>query len=215
MADRGALYIAFGERARAQAAQSIRTLRQHAPDLPVHVVGDGNIAGAEVALRPDQDAGARAYKTAMYTLSPFQQTLYLDADTEVRASPRAGFDLLGYVDLVLAQDVTRVLAQNHWPHLVAEEVAATRQALGTDQHMYFNSGVIFFNRNARVERMMAAWSDEWNRWGKHDQMALLRAIHQHPVRIAPMRECWNTHRAHQVTFVYHKHRQARRPGAPQ
>jgi hypothetical protein len=63
--------------------------------------------------------------------------------------------------------------------------------------------------------MMAAWHEEWQRFGAHDQMALLRAIHRCPVRIAPMREPWNTHKRGVAALVFHNHRQARREGAPQ
>lgn len=213
--DRGALYIAYGERAKAQARASINTLHKHAPDLPVTVVSDRPMPdGVQTIIRPDADLGARTYKTSMYVLSPYQQTLFLDADTEVRASPRAGFNLLGYVDMVLAQDVNRVFAYNKWPHLRPEEVRETVALLGTAHHMYFNSGVIFFNKNERVEEVMHMWHEEWRRFGNQDQMALLRAIHACPVRIAPMRHPWNSHRTHEASFVFHKHRQARRDGAP-
>jgi hypothetical protein len=215
MMERGVLYVAYGEKARKMAQASILTVRRHAPGLPVAVVSDAPLAGADVhVFHSEADRGARTQKTQMYRLSPFDETLFLDADTEMRASPEPGFRLLEFVDLVLAQDVTRNFADNKWPHLNQEEVAATAREIGTAQHMYFNSGVIFFRRNERVEAMMDAWHEEWQRWGVHDQMALLRAIHRSPVRIAPMRAPWNTHIRSQAAFVYHKHRQARREGAP-
>lgn len=213
---RGVLYVAYGEKARDQAQVSIKTLRRHAPGLPAAVVGDKPLPGADLHVPfPEADRGARTQKTQIYTLSPFAQTLFLDADTELVASPEPGFRLLQYVDLVLGQDVTRNFADNHWPHLNQAEVAYTQQVLGGSRHfMYFNSGAIFFRRNERVEQMMAAWHEEWSRFQMHDQMALLRAIHRCPVRIAPMRAPWNTHIRSQAAFIFHKHRQARREGAP-
>lgn len=214
--ERGVLYVAYGEKARKMAQASILTVRRHAPGLPVAVVSDAPLAGADVhVFHPEADRGARTQKTQMYRLSPFDETLFLDADTEMRASPEPGFRLLQLVDLVLGQDVNRNFADNKWRHLRAEEVTFTEQALGTRQHMYFNSGVIFFRRNERVAAMMAAWHEEWQRFGMHDQMALLRAIHRCPVRVAPMREAWNTHKRGVAAFVFHNHRQARREGAPQ
>lgn len=215
IADRGVLYIAYGDRARLQAQNSIRTLRRFNKSLTVALVGDKKMQEADrFIFHPEEDRGARTQKTQMYRLSPFKKTLYLDADTELLSSPEPGFNLLHYVDLVLAQDVTRIFIQNHWPHLKAEEVAYTNQTIKTGHHMYFNSGVIFFNRNERVEALMTAWHEEWCRWKMHDQMALLRAILLHPVRIAPMRAPWNTHHRSNAAFIYHKHRQARRDGAP-
>jgi hypothetical protein len=212
--DQGVLYVAYGEKARAQALASMQSLQRFAPGLPAAVVSDTPLGDALHVHHPDADRGARTQKTQMYRLSPFEQTLFLDADTELVGSPAPGFGMLQFVDLVLAQDVTRNFADNRWTHLNQDEVAATAREIGTAQHMYFNSGVIFFRRNERVAAMMDAWHEEWQRWGVHDQMALLRAIHRSPVRIAPMRQAWNTHIRSQAAFVHHKHRQARREGAP-
>lgn len=216
IAAKGVLYVAYGEKARAQAQNSMQMLRCHMHGIAVAVVSDTNLKGADHFIHhPEEDRGARTQKTQMYRLSPYENTLFLDADTEVLSSPVAGFGLLEYVDLVLAQDVNRIFCENHWPHLKQDEVTFTKKVLGTGQHMYFNSGVIFFRRNTRVEAMMAAWYEEWCRWKVHDQMALIRAIHRCPVRIAPMRAPWNTHHRSGASFVFHKHRQARREGAPQ
>jgi hypothetical protein len=216
IAEKGVLYVAYGVKAREQAQNSMQTLRRQMRGIPVAVVSDSELKGADHFIQhPEEDRGARTQKTQMYRLSPFEKTLFLDADTELISSPTPGFDLLNYVDLVLGQDVTRIFIENHWPHLNQEEVTHTRKVIGTGQHMYFNSGVIFFRRNERVQAMMAAWHEEWCRWKMHDQMALLRAIQRCPVRIAPMRAPWNTHRRSEVAFVFHKHRQARREGAPQ
>lgn len=216
IAPKGVLYVAYGEQAREQARGSLATVRRQARHLPVAVVSDLPLPGADQhVFHPEADRGARTQKTQIYRLSPFERTLFLDADTEMLCSPEAGFELLAYVDLVLAQDVTRNFADNHWQHHDPQERAATVALLGSAQHMYFNSGVIFFRRNERVAAMMDAWHEEWLRWGLHDQMALLRAIHTHPVRIAPMRRPWNTHVKSEARFIYHKHRQARREGAPQ
>jgi hypothetical protein len=216
IAEKGVLYVAYGVKAREQAQNSMQTLRRQMRGIPVAVVSDSELKGADYYIHhPEEDRGARTQKTQMYRLSPFKNTLFLDADTELISSPTPGFDLLNYVDLVLGQDVNRIFIENHWPHLNQEEVTHTKKVIGTSQHMYFNSGVIFFRRNERVQAMMVAWYEEWCRWKMHDQMALLRAIHRFPVRIAPMRAPWNTHHRSGAAFVFHKHRQARREGAPQ
>lgn len=214
MTTRGVLYVAYGEKALVALQHSLRSLGKYAPGLAVRVVSDREVFGAQTILRPEADPGARRYKTDMYNLSPFAQTLFLDADTELRASPEAGFKLLGYVDMVLGQDANRVFEYNKWPALLPAEVKATKAELGHGHLMYYNSGVIFFNRNPRVEALMSAWADEWNRYGRQDQMALLRAISRSPVRIAAMRQPWNTHIGSEARFIFHRHRTARREGAP-
>jgi len=215
-ADRGVLYVAYGEAARARARESIKSLRTQAPGLPVAVVSDAPLKGADIQIHHvEVDRGARAQKTRMYSLSPFRRTLFLDADTVVLASPEAGFGLLDYGDVVLSQDPVRIFAQQTWPHLDPQEVAATRQETSGGEHLYWNSGVIFFRRSERARVMFQTWHAEWTRWGKHDQMPLFRSIYRHPVRIVAVREAWNTHRRPHAKFVFHDHHAARREGAPQ
>lgn len=213
---KGALYIAYGDAAVRQATISISTLRQRAPKLPIAVVSNKNsFPSCTFIERPDADLGAREWKTRMYELSPFDKTLFLDADTEVLSSPEAGFKLLEYVDIVLGQDLHRIfMSAIAYSKLVREEVTATVSEIGGEHFMYFNSGVIFFNKNERVKAMMEEWHREWERWKTHDQPALLRAIHSSPVRIAPIRSPWNTNIRTNVAFVWHKYRQARREGSP-
>jgi hypothetical protein len=213
---RGILWLAFGDRARAQCLRSMETARQYAPHLPHAVISTAPLGDAQLLERPEADIGARTYKTQLYSLSPFEETLYLDADTELVAAPTGGFQLLQFVDLVLGQDCNRRVLDCHWRNHDPEERAVTLQELpaGGDV-LYYNSGVLFFKRHPRVAALFAAWHTEWQRWGKHDQLALARALYTNPVRIATIRENWNTHVKSNACLVYHKHRTASRPGAPQ
>lgn len=216
MIQQGALYVAYGDAARRLCARSIETLRGYAPELPVVVVSDAPVAGAELLLRPDADPGARTWKTQMYTLSPFVDTLFLDADTEVVSDPAAGFGLLRWFEVVMAQDENRRLADCVWTGHIPEERAATLAELGLDgDWLYYNTGAIFWKRTARTEALFAAWYTEWQRWRLHDQMAFARALYTHPVRLATMRETWNTRKRPRATFVWHNHHTAGREGSPQ
>lgn len=214
VAKRGILYIAFGDQAREQVKQSIATVKVYAKTLPIAVISDAPFTEADINIyHIDSDVGARSVKTRMYSLSPFEETLFLDADTEMLASPDGGFELLKYVDMVIAQDVNRKLSDVKWKNLPAEEIRYTQEYIGVDV-LYFNSGVIFFKRNERLQKMFQAWNREWEHFGRQDQLALVRAIHDNPVRIAPMRHPFNTHKKAEANFVYHKHRAASRTGAP-
>ena len=215
IAEEGALYVAYGEKARAHAQAGIQSLKSHARRLRVAVVSDSPLEGADHdIIHIETDRGARTQKTRMYSLSPFRKTLFLDADTRVLSSPAPGFRLLDYGDVVLAQDVMRVLGESRWKALDPGERAETIEELGGGMWMHWNSGVFFFRRNERVQAMMQEWHRQWLRWQKHDQMALLRAIYRKSVRIVAMREPWNTHKESMAKFVYHKHRSVSREGAP-
>jgi len=215
--ERGILYVAYGEKARAACARSIETVRNFLPGFPVAVVSDEPLPDVEhwPIFQPEADPGARTHKTRMYELSPFAETLYLDADTEAVASPQGGFDLLRLVDIVLAQDYDRRVCERHRANHDPQEFITTIAEVGLDGDLlYYNSGVIFFKRNLRTLNLFTAWHAEWQRWRKHDQLAFVRALYHNPVRIATVREMWNTHRRDKATLVWHNHRSVGREGAP-
>jgi len=216
IAPEGVLYIVYGEKALESVENSIATLREHRRDLPVAVITDAEaIEGADILIRHvDMDPGARNIKTRIYSLSPFVKTFFLDADTEVLQDPQHGFDLLDRVDIVMGQDTVRIFNRNQHPHMVPDEMKTTLKETGGGEYLYYNTGVMFFGRNPRVQALMQAWHAEWQRWGRQDQPAMFRAMFQNPVRIAAMRNPWNTHHSNQAHFVFHAHRRASREGAP-
>lgn len=215
IADEGALYVAYGEKARAGASRSIESLRKFMPELPIAVVSDQDVRGRDYWIyHPDLSLGAREVKTRIYSLSLWKRTLYLDADTEIVGNGDGGFGLLDFFDVVLAIDPNKILSRAKWKALRPEEVEATKGEIGTAEVQYYNSGVIFFRRNERCRCFFQEWHKQWKRWQQQDQLALLRALYRQPVRVAPMREPWNTHRKSVARFVYHRHRTVARKGAP-
>ena len=214
---KGALYVAYGEKARAACLRSIETLREYIPEMAVAVVSDTPLPGiaTQHVYQPEADPGARTWKTQMYMLSPFDETLFLDADTEVVSSPEAGFSLLRFVDVVMAQDENHRLADCHWRGHDVTERSMTLAQVGCDGDLlYYNTGVVFFKRNERAEVLFTAWHREWQRWKLHDQLAFARALYTHPVRMATVRESWNTRLRTKARFVWHNHHSVRREGAP-
>lgn len=216
IAPEGVLYIAYGEKAIKNVEHSIETLRKLRKDLPIAVVtGADQITGADRLIRHvDMDLGARNIKTRIYSLSPFEKTFYLDADTEVLFDPQHGFDLLDKVDMVIGQDSIRIFNRNQHPHMIQEEMLATERETAGGEYLYYNTGVMFFGRNESVRSLMQDWHTEWQRWGKQDQPAMFRSMFKNPVRIAAMRNPWNNHHSNQAQFVFHAHRRASRAGAP-
>jgi len=213
--DRGIVYIAYGEKAIALTENAIRVLRGFTETLPVAVISDEPVVGADYWIEhEDTDLGARHLKTSVYFLTPFQQTLYMDADTELKRDPEPYFVLLESVDLVMGIDCKREFCEVNWPGLIMEEVDITIQETDGGHHLYYNTGVMLFNQCDAVEQLMLAWHEEWLRWGRQDQPAMFRAMHRYPVRMAPMNVPFNTHVNSLADFVYHNHRKASRAGAP-
>lgn len=186
----GVIYVAFGHNARQEATASIISLRQH-NDLPVTVVCDATLDIEDVECIPFRKPGpgARWAKLNIDNLAPEAWTniLYLDADTRIKASITAGFDLLadGW-DMAIAPST----CQDHdalW-HLSGEERALTLSEIV--EPLQLQAGVMFINRR-RCAALFAAWRDEWQRFGDQDQGALLRALKREPVRVYLLGRDWN------------------------
>jgi hypothetical protein len=212
--EKGILYIAYGEKAILNVEHAISILRNHNRTLPVAVISDQKINCDVWIEQEDLDLGARSIKTRMYQFSPFQKTLYLDADTELQCDPEPYFDILDSVDLIMALDWHMEFRENTWQGLLPEETRVTLKETNGGYFLYYNTGVIFFNKCDSVEKLMTAWHEEWKRWGRQDQPAMFRAMVKNPVRLAPMEKKFNTHKKSEAMFVYHAHRRASREGAP-
>lgn len=177
----GAVYVAYGENAQREAMMSIHTLRAQHPALPVAVIGDP-VRGADLHIPFEQiDSGGRWAKVNLDRLTPFDFTLYLDADTRIRADLSAGFDLLrdGW-DLC----ITPSLMQENgafW-HVDAPERETTLDELGYTP-VQWQGGVFYFRRCDAFAALCDRWREEWQRWRGQDQAALARALAHTPLKL--------------------------------
>lgn len=201
--------MAFGDRAQAEAQQSIETLRRHC-DLPVTIIGrdiplDGDFHGTPTeGLAKGQSVFLPGrVKPRLWELSPYRQTLYLDADTRVNADPTPLFGILdaGW-DLALAiGQAARFLADTKFGEAEKHE---TIQLLGNDLLYYYNSGVLLWAKNERTEALFRNWGDEWRHFGNWDeQLALMRALWKtRELKFMTLPICWNQ-RKPEGALIYH------------
>ena len=177
--DRGIVYVVYGEKARTEAAMSIRTMQQY-HDLPVAVIGD-QVEGVECIAFEQIDAGGRWAKINIDQLSPFDLTLYIDADTRVRGDLSRGFEILAD-GFDLAMTISTNQGDDLFWHVGETERQATFDELGYHP-LQLQAGVMFVRKSERTARMFSAWRDEWLRWRDQDQAALLRALKKAPVKL--------------------------------
>lgn len=177
MTARGVVQIAVGERAAAQQRMSAATIT-----LPVTVITN-SIDG----LTPVQSS--RYHKTHLDN-SPYQDTLYMDADTRAKADVTAPFAALaaGW-DMCICPSNNQEIGENLW-HVALEEREATYNELGY-MPLQLQAGVIYYRKNERTQALFTAWRREWERWRDQDQAALLRAMQQCPVRVWLLGRAYN------------------------
>lgn len=184
---RGVVYIAYGWRAVKEAGYSIKTLRQH-NDLPVTVIGE-RVDGSRQIDFDDRGSAGRWAKCNLDKLTPYERTLYLDADTRVHGAVDKGYNILGAV-FDIAISPSRVQGDGILWHVSDEEREATYAELG--RHLLqLQGGMMFWRKNERTRAFFQAWREEWERWKGQDQAALLRALHRTPLRLWLLSNEWN------------------------
>ena len=190
---RGVCFIAFGNRAKQQARLAIASLREHSsiktflfddftPHLPEQFAGlDGGLSNMQKS---------RWAKVTMDLWTPFDHTLYLDADTRVHGDISAGFE-----HLQDGWDVVMTASENQnarllW-HCSEEDKRATIEKACTSEILQLQAGVFFFRKSPAVKTMFETWREEWLKFKSQDQGALLRALCTSPVNIWLLGREWN------------------------
>ena len=192
---RGVFCVAFGEPARAAAVRMMTSVKTLMPDVPIMLCAAKPIGAEDLFLQqPDSDIGGRRVKLTTYDSAPesWETILYLDADT-VLTQPvyqlfwwiESGFDFL------ICRDMNRTLGMTAASYEY-DEYFRTLQIVGNLQAMQYNGGVWAFGRNERTKRFFAMWQNEWERWGARDQLSLLRALYQVPLKFLLLGNEWNT-----------------------
>lgn len=131
MAKRGVLYIVWGDKVEPFVQRSIQSLHAHHPDMPVHVT---RLDGAPDLLQ----------KARMMDITPFEETLFLDADTVVLDRLDFGFEQAVRFGAACA------ICENPWARRYGDE------KLSGDMVEY-NTGVLFFTPKARP--LFDGWLD--------------------------------------------------------
>ena len=195
--NRGVFYVAYGKPARKCAKAAIASFHEHMPNVPAALCSRSAGLGEDVFVEcSDVDIGGRHAKTMIYDLAPeeWQYVMYLDADTEVIADISFLFQVLedGW-DMVICKNPGKYhTTQKMVRSDNKDECEYTFDKLGTSELLQLNGGVFAFQRNHRTAAFFRKWHEEWERWGKRDQAALLRALFQHPLKVYVLGNEWNT-----------------------
>jgi hypothetical protein len=202
----GLVYVAYGPKAVKGVSESIVSARKFHPGLAAAVVSDRSIPGVSVTLVNQPDTGdlIYEYKTLVYELSPFDLTLFLDADTQVVGSLQAGFTALdkGW-DLAAALDLHPVIGEIDYTF--PDDKAATLNCIGVPDYPHVNSGMLFFRKSVECEEAFKQWNREWARFKYRDQAAFQRAVFLSDATMYILGWQWNTHKQRFAKHIYHNH----------
>jgi len=163
--EQGVIYIATGEKFAAMAVQSAKSLKLHCPDLPVHIFTDCDAASHNCfdssTIIPDPH---RRSKLDYIFETPYQKTLYLDADTRICEDITHMFDLLDRYDIALAYVNSRTKTLKRYLRWSGQAPKI---------FLPLNGGVILFNKTDPVMEFFQSWRKAYHKEGhKADQFTL-------------------------------------------
>jgi len=179
--DCGIIYVAYGDRAYSALERSILAVRGK-KDWRIAVVSDTAENGVLNLFHPDTHPGAREAKLSINQITPFEYSLYLDADTLPKGTLDAGFKMLrdGW-DLVIVPSQQQDANNLFW-HVSPEERQYTYDAVGYTP-LQLQGGVFYFADNERVRAFFHEWREQWALYRDQDQAALVRALHKCPLKV--------------------------------
>ncbi len=217
----GIIYMAFGQKAADAVRKSMISLKTIGLDIPVCVVGDTAIQGVQfiewkgespydASQPPNFQFRAGRVKPKLFDLSPFDYTLYVDADTEFVGDIRPGFALLDSVDIAVAEEIKTIGQLYNQPRagweINIQERDATIVEMGGADFKFLNSGVIFFRKSEIVKATFEEWHRQWLVWQQWDeQMALMRAIKKTAIIIRRLGVDWNAPHREQARVIFHNY----------
>lgn len=188
MASVGVVYVAYGDRAKAECRASIEALTK-LNNLPVAIISDGPVLGrARTIIFGEPGAGARWAKLNIPCLVDYDTIVYLDADT------RPYGDLTPLIRIAQDWEIVISFSENQGTNALQHIKAAEREATVSEIRNPFplqaQCGVIVFNR-LRCLKLFEVWRDEYSRYKDKDQAAFLRALYREPVRVWFVGRDWN------------------------
>jgi len=178
----GVVYIATGAASVEAAQASAQSIRRANPELSLALFTDAN-GLADPRTRSTFDGISRIAnphrrsKVDHLAATPFERTLYLDADTRVYAALAPVFALLDRFDVALAHAHARERESTNEPW--RKEIPAS--------FPQFNGGVILYRSSAPVLALLESWREAFHTAGfRKDQVTLRELLWESDLRIATL-----------------------------
>lgn len=186
----GFLYIAWGDYDRRLLLRSIDSVRRHS-DEPIALATDreslGIVSEVDYVLAlPDNWSGSLLSKAAMYDLSPFDHTFFLDIDTVVLHDLSFGWDMAEKHGIAMC-----IAPASHFGSYY-DVVHAGGASKSESAIPVYNTGVILFSKSDAVSEVFRRW-EEINLQGRFscDQPGMALALIERAFNPYVLPRVWN------------------------
>lgn len=161
---RGVIYVVAGSRSyMGELVSSLKSLRRHEPDLPVTVYTNFSVSSkykVKVEALGDYD-NPHKHKVSSIRRSPFEETLFLDTDTEIKGSLKPLFEALEGKDFCAANahEADYLVRPPRFVSMVKNET--------------FNTGVLLYRKTEATDLFLDKWEkavvvhDSSKMWAGH------------------------------------------------
>ena len=156
---RGVIYVATGRKFVEEALISVRSVKEHMPDLPVTLFTDmaefvaSPPGGIDSVVLLSEVTRSCRDKIKPMADSPYEKTLFLDTDTYICEPVYDVFKMLDRFDIALSQ------APDRYQYDLPELPGCFTE---------LNSGVIAFRKNERVINLLSLWEENFLQMLSHD-----------------------------------------------
>lgn len=178
----GIIYVATGVNFIKMAIQSARSFHKYSPSLKIHLFADWQTSGFNFATDSQpftsvtniEKPHSRS-KIEYMPLTPFDRTLFLDADTYALGDISNIFGVLDEFDFALTH-----------AHLRASRLKTWRTSI-PEAFPQFNSGVILYKQTKAIAQLFADWKLAFAQAGfDTDQITLRELLWLSQIRLATL-----------------------------
>lgn len=194
--DRGAIYLAFGENYLSMALLSIKTLKEHNPNLSVTLVTNIKIDITSINYMSKshdyiefldyQNSENRKIKTSIVNYTKYEKTIFIDCDTYIISDIGLIFEILDFFDLCMRLNPSSQSAIGKGEKKILEG------KFRISEISHWNSGVIAFKNNSKVEHFFGLWNESFIQTNSQfDQISLVEAVFLSRVKLMSLTDEWN------------------------
>lgn len=153
---RGVVYLASGAPYIEEAKTSAKSVKRHNPSLPVtlYTDEDPNMEVFDTVVPIDYPVESWGDSVLTKDHFPYEQNLYLDADTYVCGDITSLFELLETYDLAATCDISRGRYNADFYDHVGDDLPRAFPE--------YNTGVLLYNNCKKVNKLFEAWSRRYN-----------------------------------------------------